>query len=203
MIMMQGRWLGLMMLVCALATSCATFPSKKLPRVPAQPVQVGKKVSLSYQMAGGMEMITGKPADLNAKQLVTAESAFTAAAQKSGRFSSVTSGGKGDVSVKLHLYNHGNQALAMTSGFISGYTLFVIPGFATDQFKLTASVRTTSGKSRNYELNDAATTVFWLPLIVATPFQSPKTVIPQVHENMYRNLFSRMEADGLLPQARP
>lgn len=138
---------------------------------------------------------------MDAKTVTQVESTFLSAAQKSGRFSSVSSGGKGDVKVNLHLLNHGNAALAMTSGFISGYTFMLVPGFGTDQYKLTASVRTSSGKSRNYELNESATTVFWLPFIVATPFKSPSSVIPKVQENMYRNLFSRMEADGLLPKS--
>jgi hypothetical protein len=199
--MRHFRFFPLILALSALATSCATFPSNELTKLPAQPVQASKKVSLSYQMAGSTELLQGKPADMSAKQKGNAEMTFLSAAQNSGRFSSVSAVGKGDVKVNFHLLNHGNAALAMTSGFISGYTLMIVPGFGTDQYKLTASVRTSSGKSRNYELNDSATTVFWLPFIVVTPFKSPSTVIPKVHENMYRTLFSRMEADGLLPKS--
>lgn len=195
------RFITMIFALSALATSCATFSGNKLQKIPAQPVQASKKVSLSYQMGGSTQLIQGGNSEMSPKDLTKVEPAFVSAAQKSGRFSSVSAGGKGDVKVTMHLLNHGNAALAMTSGFISGYTFMIVPGFGTDEYKLTASVRTTSGKSRNYELNESATTVFWLPFLVVTPFKSPGSVIPKVHENMYRNLFSRMEADGLLPKS--
>ena len=120
---------------------------------------------------------------------------------KSERFTAVSQGKGGAVHVDMDLLNHGNPAAAATSGFITGFSLFTIPGFATDHYKLTATARTASGKSRQYVLEDRVTTVFWLPLIIATPFASPTSVYPKVQENMYRNLIVNMERDGIRPKA--
>jgi hypothetical protein len=71
-------------------------------------------------------------------------------------------------------------------------------GFATDNYKLTATARNSSGKLSKYVLNDSVTTVFWLPMIFAMPFSSNANVVPEVRENMYRHLIQKMENDGIL-----
>src|SRR5689334_24409380 len=44
-----------------------------------------------------------------------------------------------------------------------GFSLLTIPAFATDNYKMTATASTSSGKSRQYVLDDGVTTVIWLP----------------------------------------
>lgn len=186
--------------VSLLATSCASFSGNKLPKVADTPASNVKKVSLTYTLKSGSN-ITGSRTDSPEKVRSATEQTLLNTLNKSGRFTSVGQGKAGDVHVDVDMLNHGNAGAAAASGFITGFSFFTIPGFATDHYKLTATARTSSGKSRQYILDDSMTTAFWLPLIVATPFAFPTTVGPKVHENMYRNLIMNMEKDGILPKA--
>jgi hypothetical protein len=186
--------------ISLLATSCASFPGNRLPQVADTPVSNVKKVSLTYTLKSGSN-ITGSRVESPEKVRSATEQPLAHALNKSGRFTSVGQGKGGDVHVDVDMLNHGNAAAAGISGFITGFSFFTIPGFAIDHYKLTATARTSSGKSRQYILDDSMTTAFWLPLIVATPFTFPTTVGPKVHENMYRNLIVNMEKDGILPKA--
>lgn len=186
--------------ISVLATSCATFPNNRLPKVADTPATGTKKVSLSYSHKSGHNL-TGNRAEFAPAANEKLAQAHVKTAQKSERFSSVTAGKGGDVHLDVDMLNHGNGTAAAISGFISGFTFLTIPGFATDNYKLTATARSSSGKSRQYVLEDGMTTMFWLPLIVATPFSFPTTVAPKVQENMYRNLYRNMENDGILPKA--
>ena len=183
-----------------LATSCATFPNNRLPKVADQAPANVKKVPVTYTMKAGHNL-TGSRTDFAATQVQQIQKPLVATLEESGRFSSVKEGKGGSVHLDVDMLNHGNAAGAAISGFITGFSLFTIPGFATDNYKLTATARTSSGKSRQYVLDDGATTVFWLPMIVATPFSFPTTVIPKVQKNMYRTLIQNMERDGILPKA--
>lgn len=183
-----------------LATSCATFPNNKLPKVAAEAPSKVKQVSVSYTMKAGHNL-TGSRTDYDANQIQQLKKPLVSTLEKSGRFSSVREGKGGAVQVDVDMLNHGNAAGAAISGFITGFSFFTIPGFAVDNYKLTATARGASGKSRQYVLDDGVTTVFWLPLIVATPFAFPTQVIPEVQGNMYRNLLQNMENDGILPKA--
>jgi hypothetical protein len=187
--------------ISLLATSCASFSGNNLPKVADTPATNVKKVSLTYTMKGASGSTGGDRTEAPEHDQAKVQSPMVSTFNKSERFTSVSQGKGGAVHVDMDLLNHGNPAAAATSGFITGFSLFTIPGFATDHYKLTATARTASGKSRQYVLEDRVTTVFWLPLIVATPFASPTSVYPKVQENMYRNLIVNMERDGILPKA--
>ncbi|RYD62196.1 MAG: hypothetical protein EOP83_15230 [Verrucomicrobiaceae bacterium] len=186
--------------ISLLATSCASFSGNQLPKVANKPATSVKKVPITYTLKAGSNLAGGQT-EFAEPDRAKIEKTMVDAFHKSERFSSVSQGKGGGVHVDVDVRNHGNAAAATISGFISGATFLTIPGFATDHYKLTATARTASGKARQYELNESVTTVFWLPLIVATPFAHPGSVFPKVHENMYRNLIVNMERDGILPKA--
>lgn len=183
--------------VSLLATSCATFPKNQLPKVSGGAPTAARKVSLTYSITSGSDL-TGSRKEGSAQQNAIYGKSLVAAAEKSGRFSSVKNGKGGAVHVDVDMLNHGNGAAAAASGFISGFTFTIIPGVGTDQYKLTANARGSSGKSRRYVLEDGATIVIWLPMIFAMPTNHPADVVPKVHENMFANLVAEMEKDGLL-----
>jgi len=180
-------------------TSCATFPKNRLPKLSESGTGKGKKVALTYSLSAGHRILKNR-AEAGELQKESARKALVAAAEKSGRFSSVKEGTGGAVHVNADLLNHGNGPAAFVSGFISGFTFTAIPAVASDNYTLTADVRTSSGKSRNYVLDDGVTTVIWLPMIFAMPSHNPAKVTPEVHENLFGNLISQMEKDGLLPR---
>lgn len=184
-----------------LATSCACFPNNRVPKVADSPAPNGKKVAITYSLASRAEALNGLHKETVSVENVHAEEPLTAALTKSGRFSSMSRGKGGNVHLDVEMLNYGNHGAAAVSGFISGFSLLTIPAFATDNYKLTATASTSSGKSRQYVLDDGVTTVIWLPFIVTAPFSNPVTAVPKVQENMYRNLIEKMESDGMISKA--
>jgi hypothetical protein len=182
--------------ISLLATSCATFPKNQLPKASGAAATGGKKVPLTYSISTGHNLFGSRTEGAAAQNEVSGKS-LVAALDKSGRFSSVKQGKGGAVHLEVDMLNHGNGGLAMASGFISGFSMLTIPGVASDNYTLTATARS-SGRSRKYVLDDGVTTVFWLPMILAMPFNYPGKVMPEVQENMYGNLIERMAKDGLL-----
>jgi hypothetical protein len=182
--------------VCLLATSCASFPQNRLPKVGTHS-SGGKKVSLSYSLTSGHDL-TGSRIEGGEAQKSAYAKSLVAAAEKSGRISSAREGKGGAVHLDVDMLNHGNAATSIISGFISGFTFTAIPAFAADNYTLTATARSSSGKTRKYVLDDGVNTIIWLPMIFAMPTNHPVSVVPKSHENMFGNLLLQMEKDGLL-----
>jgi hypothetical protein len=187
--------------ISLLASSCISIPHHEVSKLPSTPVNATRKVSLTYTA----KQTAGKTENDDAAINVISEEApspFLTTAFNSGRFSDVNKGQGGDVHVDVKFLNYGNRNLAALSGLITGFSMLTIPGGAADHYKLTATARTASGKSRQYTVKDGATIVIWLPFIVALPFTSPLKAHEQVQQNMYRHLFQDMEKDGLLPKTK-
>lgn len=179
-------------------TSCATFPKNGLPRVAGNQASGGRKVTMTYSLTSGHNLTGTRVEGVESQKGLYGKS-LVAAAEKSGRFSSVREGKGGGVHVDVDMLNHANGGAAFVSGFISGLTFTAIPAFAADNYTLTATARSSSGKTRKYVLDDGVNTIIWLPMIFAMPTNHPESVVPEVHENMFRNLIVRMEQDGLVP----
>jgi hypothetical protein len=122
------------------------------------------------------------------------------AANRSDRFSSLSTTKRGDVNLEVDMLNYGNAGMAFVSGFICGYTLGIIPAVGTDNFKLTATAKNSAGLSKTYLIDDGVKTVIWLPMIFAMASHNPSEVVPKVHENMYLELFQQMAVDGMIPK---
>lgn len=90
-----------------------------------------------------------------------------------------------------------SQTSAALVGFISGVTFTVIPGWVTEKTHISANVKFNQ-KTYKYELSDSATLIIWFPLVLATPFQRPYTIMGDVNKNVYKNLVLEMKKDGLL-----
>lgn len=184
-----------------LATSCASFPNNRVPKITNSPAPNGKKVAVTYSLSSRAETLNGFRKETVSMASGHSEGPLTAALTKSGRFSSMSRGKGGSVHLDVDMLNYGNHGAAAASGFISGFSFLTIPAFGTDNYKLTATASTSTGKSRQYVLDDGVTTVIWLPFIFVAPFSNPTTVVPKVQENMYRNLIEKMESDGMIPKA--
>ncbi|HVJ47457.1 MAG TPA: hypothetical protein VM511_13790 [Luteolibacter sp.] len=179
--------------IALLASSCATFPQNRLPKVEAGSTG-GRKVPLTYSLTSAHN-ITGSRTEGGEQQKAVYRKSLVAAAEKSGHISSVKEG-KGGVHVDVDMLNHGSGSMVLA--FISGFTFTAIPAFAEDNYTLTATARNSSGKTRKYVLDDGVNTIIWLPMIFAMPTNSLTTIVPRTHENMFGNLILQMEKDGFL-----
>lgn len=102
-----------------------------------------------------------------------------------------------DVVVDGKAFNE-NSPAAILPAFITGFSLFTIPSWATAKVHIAAQVKS-AGATRAYDLQDSMTMVQWLPMIFAMPFvDNPMKAGKLVDENTYRTLVLRMKTDGLL-----
>jgi hypothetical protein len=102
----------------------------------------------------------------------------------------------GDFVLKYDIDNRGNMGAAMASGFICGFTLTAIPGFATDRYVVEAEAIDSEGKSRwkgHYE--DKMTTVIWagfFPCLLVPPCYPMKALEAQM-KNIHRHALEDMQ----------
>lgn len=91
-----------------------------------------------------------------------------------------------------------NNPAVMIPAFITGFSMFIIPSWATATIHISADA-SRDGQVRQYDFTDSATMVQWLPMIFAMPFvDNPITAGRKLDENTYRNLVRQMRVDGLL-----
>jgi len=183
---------------------CASFPKHRVPEVGEipPPADQSQTVNASYRFSSGSDMGVGGRREHPENVRQRLEKEFVAVLKDSGYFAQLRSGQEGGMSIKADLLNYGNAICAAIGGSISGMTLLTVPAWATDNYKLQVTVVTSQGKRTEYVLDDAMTSVFWLPLIVATPFKAPGKVGRQVRTNMYKALILKMQEDGILPPPR-
>ena len=192
-------------LLAVFASGCASFPADGVPPVGKLPDKsafrnkpsVFLDAKLTTDMSGGKNApAENKPGTDRFKEVVEK------ATKDSNMFGNYTmdpfKGRDMDYTVKLELLNHGSSGAAAASGFITGLSLFIIPGAATDHYKLTAAVTDRSGrKLATYELNDSVKTwigIWFIPLMG----KSPATVVPEVWENMVKTVFQNISNDKLM-----
>jgi hypothetical protein len=199
------RMLGAMAAAVFLATGCATFPQDGVPHVDKLPDKsaYAHKPSVFFDATMVVDMSGGKnPPAANKPGTDKFKEIVAKVANESAMFSASTmdpfKGRDMDYTVKLELANRGDSGSAAVSGFITGFTLFIIPGKATDEYRLTANVTDRSGrKLGSYQLNDSVDT--WLGIwFIPFAAKSPATVVPQVWENMFKKILENISNDKLM-----
>lgn len=79
----------------------------------------------------------------------------------------------GDYTLKLKVYNHGSSGAAMVGGFITGFTLFIIPSTAKDEYTMTLEVLDEKGQPLLARQNDESIRtwfgIWFLPMAGNTP----------------------------------
>lgn len=195
----HAKYTALVVLIlCFTLSGCASFKRNRLPSITELPKlsKEDNRPHVTYSFSSGVEVF-GKQEHLeNVRKILEEE--FLDVLRESGYFASLEIEGDHGIKIRARLVNYGSGIGATISGAISGATLCVIPGWATDGYKATVRVNAADKKEHEYILDDAMTTVFWLPMAVVYPFKTPQTVGAEVRKNIYRNLLIRMQQDGIL-----
>lgn len=99
----------------------------------------------------------------------------------------------------MTLQNKGNLSLALLSGFISGSTLFIIPGYARDEFILTVDVKKEGQIIKKYQYrNYMHSWVHIIFMFFLTDTNHPRTIRRDVIDNMLLNFLHDLEKDEIL-----
>ncbi len=121
---------------------------------------------------------------------------------KSGLFSSYTFDEKvksdQDYTIEIDIYNHGNEALAFLSGFITGYSLGVIPGAATDNYTLNLKAKDSTGRVLS-ELSNKDSVQIWVGLwFIPVMNKTPGKAIGSTLENQILTALKELFENGVM-----
>lgn len=157
---------------------CASFPGDqvaetKLPSMAAYQQRPGVFVDFGfYQGEAGHSAAVEMP---QGKEMLKPQ--LENLLRDSGMFSHYTldefQKRPGDYTLKLKVYNHGSAGAAMVSGFITGLSLFIIPGTAKDEYTMTLQVIDPEGHPLLAQQNDESVRtwigIWFLPMAAHTP----------------------------------
>ena len=179
--------------LCLLATGCASFAQNELP--------IRDLSSLDPEAETPAIVYTLRFSSMgqeNAVGLSIFEERVSSVFSESQAFSSFGPGIGGETySLELSLDNSGDAGLAMASGFISGLTFFVLPGYAKDEYTLVAEVRRDLKLVQRYQYHDSMATWIGIVFIPWMTSRFPVTVANSVIDNMLWNLLADMQRDAI------
>ena len=191
----------LILMACMSFMGCASFSRHNLPEVGEFPQlsPEAKKPTATVGFSSEMDLFGKQAHPENARAALEAE--FVEILRGSGYFATVEKGTGGkDLALTVHLVDSGSPA-AMVPAMLTGLSLYVIPSWATDRYEILCKEKAHDGKQHEYKLEDSATLVQWLPMVLAFPFNMPTKVPVGLRKNMYKNVILKMQEDGVLPKA--
>lgn len=191
---MKTKNLALVLLFTVIS-GCAVFDGGEVPKTTLVPLEDGinTKPTLSYKSIamGGIATVAELP---ESNQSIISGELLTVL-EESKYFSRIAQKDESaEISMEITLTNSGDP-VAMIPAMITGFSLYTIPSWATDNFSLVAKVERKDGLHKEYVLADSTTLVQWLPMIFLFPVNN-FSVIPDVRKNMYKKVLSDMKEDG-------
>lgn len=208
---MSNKNLLTMLVIAAyiLLSGCASFPQNEMAQVQQMPNVAKYKnkpsVYIDFKLFRGSPGSGSEAVEISAakdKLMPSIEQVIT----DSNLFSHITfdefEKEKTGYTLRLHVYNHGNIGAAAASGFITGLSLGIIPGAATDKFTLQAQLSDKRGRELKRISNDDSVTtwigIWFIPLMGNTP---DAAVISTV-SNQVRSALKELVESGKLKYSR-
>ncbi len=187
----------LVIFLMAVMSGCAVFDGGQVPKTTLSTYEGDEKLTLSYSSNAMGGLSSAKDLPESAQSIVEGE--LLSVLEESDYFSRISKkDSSADISIETTLTNSGNPA-ALIPALVTGFSLYTIPSWATDNFDLVAIVERKDGLKKEYVLADSTTLVQWLPMIFAFPAKN-FSVIPEVRKNMYRKVLTDMKNDGFFIQ---
>lgn len=188
------RGIVFVFLLAIILSGCASFPGKDLPRYTYQDLKASEgKASVSYDarfIALGNE---------NSKAAETFKNKVERVLKSSNSFEKIsTAAASEEYHFSFLLKSEGNYPLAFISGFISGFTFTVLPGFARDEYTLTVDVKKQGQLVKQYQYKQHVDTWIQLFLIALTVKHSPVDVTEQAVDDLLMNFMHDFQQDSLI-----
>lgn len=183
--------------LCFTLSGCAVFSGGNVPATVLMPLENTdqKKPTISYDITASDGFFSTSKSSEIIQNVIAGE--FLQTLEQSEYFSRISKNDdEADLNLSVTIKNSGNPA-ALIPAMITGFSLYLIPSWATDNFVVTAVAKNKDGNSKQYVLEDSTTLVQWLPMMFVFPVKN-FSVIPEVRKNMYRNIVMQMKNDGLI-----
>lgn len=172
-------------------------------QLPAQwPLQsVPEKKSITLEVARDFKGSSNMPAEARQKQFTRLQELAVKAYESSGLFSRVsTSGEPTDLRAQIVIKEEGNETLAFISGFISGFTFLVIPGYGTADMVMITTVTGRAQKVLGLIRKQEPISI-WIQifLVFAMPFRdSMEQFDRQLFTDLHRATIDEAHVQGIL-----
>lgn len=185
----------LLFTLCAVCSGCAVFKVGDLPQARLQsPSPNNSKLTVSYNLRARANVFS--EADMHPKYQEKLRKELGEALRKTGYFGRVSQTDKNaDLKLSVLFMERGNPA-AVVPAFITGFSMFTIPCWATSHQEITITAKN-GDLSKTYRAEDSARMFIWLPMAVLFPFHNFSTAT-DMQENMYYTLLEQFRRDGLL-----
>lgn len=164
--------------VLVAVSGCAAFQEEELARVKELPdtSQYKNKPSAFVDLTFYRGLPSENPVEISqAKEKLTpvVDNAFKNSQLFSNHTFDPSTKAEQDYTIEVNIYNHGNEQLAFISGFITGFSLGVIPGAVTDNYTLELKAIDKDGRVLSELTNkDSITTwggIWFIPVMSNTP----------------------------------
>jgi hypothetical protein len=193
MLLLSKRLKYTLLIFIALLSSCATFYGNNI-----QPLAIDKssivsnaeKVWIEVQFFDGEINSNTQLNHVQTDKLARLVQYFLARNKYFTNYTVITESKKitGKL-IKLHMYSYGNIALATLSGFITGYSLGVIPGYTKSHYLL--DVELVGEGSAKYQFHDSVSMWLGLLFIPVMPFvESLEQVVSKTFLKMLSHAFA-------------
>ncbi len=178
-----SRFLFLSILTAAIVSGCASFPGRELPiyayeQIPA----MEKKIYASFDVKAfgprGENKKFEQRLEKEIQKILTQSLAFAQLEPNKN---------DGEYHYSFVYRDEGNEALAFLSGFISGFTLAVVPAYARDNYILSIDVKQGDKLIKTYTYRDHMNSWIEALLLVVTPIYWPPAVAQSIFDNMLMN----------------
>jgi hypothetical protein len=184
-------------LVCAAAlalssTGCLVTRGGQLPELPKTPAVAAPAVAASYAFHWETN---GNP---NPKGGARIEPVISPTLVGTHAFTQVVQGQGGQVQLDITVNDKGNMPLAVLSGVITGLSLYVIPGYARDDYEMNVVVSKNCEELKRYRYTENVTIVMELLLVFGMPFVEGNDAPKNAIKDMTKHLVADMAKDGLL-----
>ncbi len=178
----------ILLFIAALISGCASFKNEQVSSTdlldlssyqnkPSVYIDVDYKFQDGAKVIpGGKEEITRIQADLS--NFLISNNVFSEHSFKSELAY------KMDYTLKVNVLNHGDLGAASAAGFITGYSLFLIPTYATDNFTVTTELYKKGDQVSSFNESDSMRTWFGLWFIPMMGSGDPKNVRKEVIQNL-------------------
>ncbi len=178
----------ILLFIAALISGCASFKNEQVSSTdlldlssyqnkPSVYIDVDYKFQDGAKVIpGGKEEITRIQADLS--NFLISNNVFSEHSFKSELAY------KMDYTLKVNVLNHGDLGAASAAGFITGYSLFLIPTYATDNFTVTTELYKKGDQVSSFNESDSMRTWFGLWFIPMMGSGDPKHVRKEVIQNL-------------------
>ncbi len=175
-------------------SGCASFPGKELVQIDSKILDAAPKMesvdySITWQFQGKESAIGVKVLEEVIKEVLEESPVFES--QQPGK-------GNTPIHFDIVMNNHGSIGASFISGFISGFTFLIIPGYAKDNYTLAVDVIKNDTLIKSYQYDDHMSTWIGWIFVPAMPGRTPKETSKAVMKNMFRSFLFDLQKDGII-----